>query len=75
LDHLPGVRAATFGRIELLANSWQRNMAQQLYGVNVSDPLTLISIAMLLTLVALLGCWLPARRAAKVDPLVALRYE
>jgi putative ABC transport system permease protein len=50
-------------------------MAQQLYGVKVSDPLTLIIIAMLLTLVALLGCWLPARRAAKVDPLVALRYE
>ena len=56
-------------------DSWQRQMAQQLYGVKVSDPLTLIIIAMLLTLVALLGCWLPARRAAKVDPLVALRYE
>jgi putative ABC transport system permease protein len=56
-------------------DSWQRHMAQQLYGVNVSDPLTLILIAALLTLVALLSCWLPARRAAKVDPLVALRYE
>jgi putative ABC transport system permease protein len=50
-------------------------MAQQLYGVEVSDPLTLITIATLLTLVALFSCWLPARRAAKVDPLVALRYE
>jgi putative ABC transport system permease protein len=57
------------------ADSWQRQMAQQLYGVKLSDPLTLFMIAALLTLVALLSCWLPARRAAKVDPLVALRYE
>ena len=56
-------------------DSWERQMAQQLYGVEVSDPFTLIMIATLLTLVALLACWLPARRAAKVDPLVALRYE
>ena len=56
-------------------DSWQREMAEQLYGVSVSDPVTLIVIATLLTLVALLACWLPARRAAKVDPLVALRYE
>ena len=55
--------------------SWQRQMVEQLYGVGVGDPLTLILIAVLLTLVALLSCWLPARRAAKVDPLVALRYE
>jgi ABC-type lipoprotein release transport system permease subunit len=55
--------------------SWQRQMAEQLYGVSLNDPLTLIAIASLLTLVALLSCWLPARRAAKVDPLVALRYE
>jgi len=55
--------------------SWQRQMAEQLYGVELSDPLTLIVIATLLALVALFSCWLPARRAAKVDPLVALRYE
>jgi ABC-type lipoprotein release transport system permease subunit len=59
-----------FGR-----GSWERQMAQQLYGVDFIDPLTMIMIATLLTLVALLSCWLPARRAAKVDPLVALRYE
>ncbi len=56
-------------------DSWQRQMAEQLYGVKVSDPLTLVIIAVLLMAVALVSCWLPARRAAKVDPLVALRYE
>jgi predicted permease len=56
-------------------DSGQRRMIEQLYGVKVTDPLTLIAIGSLLMLVALIACWLPARRAAKVDPLVALRYE
>jgi ABC-type antimicrobial peptide transport system permease subunit len=56
------------------AGTWER-MKDQLYGVSAGDPLTLIAIVILLILVALLACWLPARRAAKVDPLVALRYE
>jgi predicted permease len=57
------------------ADAWQREMAEQLYGVTGTDPLTFIMIAALLMIVALVACWLPARKAAKVDPLVALRYE
>jgi predicted permease len=59
----------------LAEDAWQRQMAEQLYGVTGTDPLTFAVIAGLLTIVALAACWLPARRASKVDPLVALRYE
>jgi predicted permease len=55
--------------------AWQRGMAEQLYGVQGTDPLTFAVIATLLTSVALVACWLPARKAAQVDPLSALRHE
>jgi putative ABC transport system permease protein len=52
-----------------------RLLKSLLYGVTPTDPLTFAAIALLLTFVALLACWIPARRVAKVDPLIAMRCE
>lgn len=52
-----------------------RWISSQLYGVSPHDPLTITGSAIALLIVAFLAAWLPARRAARVDPLVALRYE
>jgi len=50
-------------------------MSSILYGIRPTDPLTFVAVAGVLAAAALLACWLPARRAARIDPMVALRAE
>jgi len=46
-----------------------------LFGLSSRDPVTYVEAAALLAIAGLMACWMPARRAAKVDPMIALRYE
>src|SRR4030095_9183948 len=52
-----------------------RIMSSLLFGVGTKDPFTFVAVPILLAIVAFIACYIPARRATKVDPLVALRYE
>jgi putative ABC transport system permease protein len=59
----------------VLAVAFSRLVSSLLFGIQATDPLTFAAIALLLLMVALLASYIPARRAARIDPMISLRYE
>ena len=59
----------------VIALALTRLMSSLLFGISTADPITYAAISLLLTTVAFFACYLPARRATKVDPMTALTYE
>jgi len=59
----------------ILAFGLTRQMRSMIYGVSAADPVTFVAVSILLMLVAIAACYVPARRAMRVDPMMALRYE
>ena len=74
---LRGVRLALMGALLGVPSAWAatRLLSSLLYGVSPRDPVTFLAVTFLLVAAAMLACYIPARRAAKVDPMMALRYE
>jgi ABC-type antimicrobial peptide transport system permease subunit len=72
-----GVRLALAGTLLGLSGAFgaARLLVSMLYGVRPADPAVFLGVSGLLIAVALLACWIPARRAMRVDPIIALRYE
>jgi ABC-type antimicrobial peptide transport system permease subunit len=52
-----------------------RVLASEIWGISAHDPLTLAAVIALLTMIGVMACYIPSRRATQVDPLIALRYE
>ncbi|MFZ0332547.1 MAG: ABC transporter permease [Candidatus Acidiferrales bacterium] len=74
---LRGLRLVAAGIVVGVAASLElpRFIASQIWGISATDPVTFVGVAMLLTIVAVGACWIPARRAMRIEPMEALRYE